>query len=68
MTLIHDPNYIALTSMPQYASRINGENLREDKFERSVKMPTYLLAIVICDFGKIPSTTESGVKVSFSYF
>ena len=32
-------------------------------FERSVKMSTYLVCFVICDFAKLTDTTEHGTQV-----
>ena len=42
--------------------RLN-EDLMEDHFATSVKMSTYLVAFVICDFRSVSATTSSGVKV-----
>ena len=35
-----------------------------DDFETSVKMSTYLVAIVVCDYANISVTTKNNVKVS----
>lgn len=37
--------------------------LFEDQFHPSVKMSTYLVAFVICDFKSVTATTSSGVQV-----
>lgn len=42
--------------------KVNSE-LLEDRFAVSVKMSTYLVAFVICDFRSISATTSTGVKV-----
>ncbi|XP_008335053.1 endoplasmic reticulum aminopeptidase 2 [Cynoglossus semilaevis] len=58
------PAHIALSNMPvDRTVKVNSE-LLEDRFAVSVKMSTYLVAFVICDFRSISATTSTGVKVS----
>ncbi|XP_053277343.1 endoplasmic reticulum aminopeptidase 2 [Pleuronectes platessa] len=58
------PELIALSNMPVVKTLEINDNLLEDWFAVSVKMSTYLVAFVICDFRSITATTSSGVKVS----
>ena len=63
ITMVHDPNFIALTNMPKIGtSKRNG--LTVDRFQTTVTMPTYLLAFVVCDFGNMTTTSSSNVSVS----
>uniref|UniRef100_A0AAQ5ZU82 Aminopeptidase n=1 Tax=Amphiprion ocellaris TaxID=80972 RepID=A0AAQ5ZU82_AMPOC len=55
--------YISLSNMPVKTVEVNG-GLLEDQFAESVKMSTYLVAFVICDFKSVTGTTSSGVQVS----
>lgn len=56
--------YISLSNMPIFKTvELNG-GLLEDHFAASVKMSTYLVAFVICDFKSVTATTSSGVQVS----
>ncbi|XP_037536391.1 endoplasmic reticulum aminopeptidase 2 [Nematolebias whitei] len=58
------PEYISLSNMPAVKKVEIKDGLLEDEFAASVKMSSYLVAFVICDFKSVSATTSSGVKVS----
>nr|XP_046243202.1 endoplasmic reticulum aminopeptidase 2 isoform X1 [Scatophagus argus]XP_046243203.1 endoplasmic reticulum aminopeptidase 2 isoform X1 [Scatophagus argus] len=58
------PEYISLSNMPVVKTVEVNNGLLEDQFDASVKMSTYLVAFVICDFKSVTATTSSGVQVS----
>ncbi|CAG07852.1 unnamed protein product, partial [Tetraodon nigroviridis] len=56
--------HISLSNMP-VANTVEVQNgLFEDQFEASVKMSTYLVAFIVCDFKSVTAKTSSGVQVS----
>uniref|UniRef100_A0A7N6BGS4 Aminopeptidase n=1 Tax=Anabas testudineus TaxID=64144 RepID=A0A7N6BGS4_ANATE len=58
------PEYTSLSNMPVVSTLKISDDLLEDWFAASVKMSTYLVAFVICDFKSVTATTSSGVQVS----
>ncbi|KAM3867544.1 endoplasmic reticulum aminopeptidase 2 [Diretmus argenteus] len=58
------PEHIALSNMPVEKTVELNDGLLEDHFAVSVKMSTYLVAFVICDFKSVTATTSSGIQVS----
>lgn len=56
--------HIALSNMPKIQTVDHEDGLVEDIFDQSVRMSTYLVAFVVCDFRSVSATTSSGVKVS----
>ncbi|XP_075955794.1 endoplasmic reticulum aminopeptidase 2 isoform X5 [Anarhichas minor] len=58
------PEYISLSNMPVVETFEVNAGVLEDQFDASVKMSTYLVAFVICDFKYVTATTSSGVQVS----
>eukprot|EP00795_Rhopilema_esculentum_P003842 gene3842-15137_t len=63
MSLAHDPAFIAITNMPKIGTETKGAFVL-DRFQKTVVMPTYLLAIVVCDFGEKRMVSTSGVNIS----
>ena len=40
----------------------------EDLFQKTMVMPTYLLAFIVCDYSYLSTVTASGVEVCFSVY
>ncbi|XP_026787303.3 endoplasmic reticulum aminopeptidase 2 isoform X1 [Pangasianodon hypophthalmus] len=57
-------SHIAISNMPiEQTVKLNG-GLFEDRFETSVRMSTYLVAFIICDFKSVSGRTATGIDVS----
>ncbi|XP_006626843.3 endoplasmic reticulum aminopeptidase 2 [Lepisosteus oculatus] len=59
-----EKQHIALSNMPKVRTVELAGGLLEDHFDKSVRMSTYLVAYVVCDFMSVSATTSSGIKVS----
>uniref|UniRef100_A0A8D1Q600 Aminopeptidase n=1 Tax=Sus scrofa TaxID=9823 RepID=A0A8D1Q600_PIG len=59
-----ESRHIALSNMPKVKTIEREGGLLEDHFETTVKMSTYLVAYIVCDFASVSGTASSGVKVS----
>lgn len=64
MTIVHNPKLISLSNMPLYQT-YEKEGFKYDRFEKSVKMSTYLVAFFVGDFKFKETETDRGVKVRF---
>lgn len=49
--------------MQEQTVKLDG-NLYEDRFETSVRMSTYLVAFIVCDFKFVRGRTATGIDVS----
>ncbi|KAK1176498.1 endoplasmic reticulum aminopeptidase 2-like isoform X1 [Acipenser oxyrinchus oxyrinchus] len=56
--------HLALSNMPKIRTLELEGGLLEDHFDKSVKMSTYLVAYIVCDFRAVSAVTSSGIKVS----
>ncbi|TKC49894.1 hypothetical protein EI555_015767, partial [Monodon monoceros] len=59
-----ESRHVALSNMPKVKTIELEGGLLEDHFETTVKMSTYLVAYIVCDFNSVSGTASSGVKVS----
>ncbi|KAM6980560.1 endoplasmic reticulum aminopeptidase 1-like [Aplochiton taeniatus] len=50
--------------MPKLRTKTYEDNLEEDYFKTSLRMSSYLLAFVVCDYAVNSAETKRGVKVS----
>ncbi|XP_036383527.1 endoplasmic reticulum aminopeptidase 2-like [Megalops cyprinoides] len=57
-------SHIALSNMPIEQTVSLQGGLFEDHFEASVRMSTYLVAFIVCDFKSVSGRTASGIDVS----
>nr|XP_021515886.1 aminopeptidase Q [Meriones unguiculatus] len=66
ITIIHHPEYVALSNMPQLGQSeridVNGSQWTVTTFHTTPRMPTYLVALTICDFDHV-SRTERGQEI-----
>ncbi|KAK2565369.1 Glutamyl aminopeptidase [Acropora cervicornis] len=62
VTIVHNPKLISLSNMPLYQT-YEKEGFKYDRFEKSVKMSTYLVAFFVGDFKFKETETDRGVKI-----
>ncbi|XP_005069193.1 aminopeptidase Q isoform X2 [Mesocricetus auratus] len=66
ITIIHHPGYVALSNMPQLGQServsVNGSRWTVTAFRTTPRMPTYLVALAVCDFDHV-SRTERGKEI-----
>ncbi|XP_027796925.2 aminopeptidase Q [Marmota flaviventris] len=66
ITIIHHPRYVALSNMPQRGQSekedVNGSKWTVTTFYTTPHMPTYLVALAICDYDHV-SRTERGKEI-----
>uniref|UniRef100_A0AAY4ECQ9 Aminopeptidase n=1 Tax=Denticeps clupeoides TaxID=299321 RepID=A0AAY4ECQ9_9TELE len=62
--LRRESRHISISNMPKMRTVELAGGLLEDHFETSVRMSTYLVAFIICDFLSIRKTTKHGVEIA----
>ena len=63
VTLVHEKGYSALSNMPVEKVIARDDGFMESHFKESVKMSTYLLAFIVCDFAYKETHSKAGKKV-----
>ncbi|KAI1900319.1 hypothetical protein AGOR_G00048750 [Albula goreensis] len=58
------PSHTALSNMPIEQTVTLEGGLLEDHFDVSVRMSTYLVAFIVCDFKSVTGRTSTGIDVS----
>ncbi|KAL0979300.1 hypothetical protein UPYG_G00183370 [Umbra pygmaea] len=64
ISIRRSPAHIALSNMPIEKTLLLDDGILEDHFAVSVRMSSYLVAFIVCDFRSVSATTSTGVKVS----
>lgn len=62
--IVREPRHIVISNMPKLKTVELPGGLLEDHFDTTVKMSTYLVAYIVCDFLSVSRTTQHGVKIS----
>nr|KAG5707291.1 hypothetical protein BaRGS_000065 [Batillaria attramentaria] len=63
ISIVREKRHIALSNMPLDRTSDHEDDLEKDEFRTSVKMSTYLVAFVICDFKNVSSHTKQNTLV-----
>uniref|UniRef100_A0A915IPG6 Aminopeptidase n=1 Tax=Romanomermis culicivorax TaxID=13658 RepID=A0A915IPG6_ROMCU len=67
LNVVHDSNLMTLSNAPLLNSstiNVDGRSLIKDSFDKTVKMSTYLLAVIVSDYKRVTSKSLSGIIVS----
>lgn len=59
-----EPRHISISNMPKLKTVALTADLLEDHYDVSVKMSTYLVAFIVCDFVSISKRSQHGVQIS----
>ncbi|XP_062327761.1 endoplasmic reticulum aminopeptidase 1-like [Osmerus eperlanus] len=64
LVVVREAGQISLSNMPKLYTKALQDGLEEDHYQASVRMSSYLVAFVVCDFAQNTAQTKKGVKVS----
>ncbi|XP_072514582.1 endoplasmic reticulum aminopeptidase 1 [Salminus brasiliensis] len=59
-----EPRHISISNMPKLKTVELAGGLLEDHYDVTVKMSTYLVAFIVCDFLSISKRSQHGVEIS----
>ena len=62
--MVREKIHTALSNMPVEETEVRLDGLVVDHFQQSVKMSTYLVAFIVCDFAKVTSKSKRGIVVN----
>lgn len=65
LSVIREKRHVALFNMPLLSTSDFDKGLLKDDFMMSVKMSTYLVAFIICDFKNVSAYTKQNILVRF---
>ena len=63
ITMVHEKEYKAISNMPVELVKHRDDGLVQSHFKATVKMSTYLVAFIVCDFGYKEATISNRIKV-----
>lgn len=67
LNVVRESDLMTLSNAPLLTSspiNVNGRSLIRDSFDKTVKMSTYLLAVIVSDYKHVTSKSSSGIIVS----
>lgn len=64
LVVVRRTEHISLSNMPKLYTKPLQDGLEEDHYQTSVRMSSYLVAFVVCDFAVNTAQTRRGLKVS----
>lgn len=67
ITLVHTHDYIGLSNMPVEKNKTRKDGLVETRFQKSVRMSSYLVTFIVCDFEHTFGTTGTNDTIKVSH-